>query len=169
MVDINKIKVGNTTYNLQNSPLIYQNIMATQTTSYNAGTRYSPVYTSLSYDEWSLPGTLLIISEVKMRIDNNNTNSGGYLEMGLFNSPDSTSIQSFILGVTGTNMAGSPLSGSMYLSGTTVIDGTLDGPDYVRPFCSIHGSSYKIAKFTNTTIVFGSSYSHQWDSSVLTW
>lgn len=167
MADIDKIKVGNTTYNLQSSPLIYQNIMTTQTDTYNSGTRYSPVYTYLSYDEESLPGTLLIINEAKIRLNSTTINSGGFLEGGLFSSWYSTSPQSYLLGVTSINPAGT--LDSMYLNGTTVVNGSTSSPNYYRPFCSIIGSSYRVAKFTNTTIVFGSSYGHQWASSVLTW
>ena len=169
MADIDKIKVGDTTYSIQSKPIIIQDIMSTETTSYNSGVRYSPVYTSLSYDEGYLPGTLLLINEAKIRIDNNNINSGGYLEAGLFNNPSSTDIQSYVLGVTGTNVAGSPLNGSMYLNGTTVLDGTGYSPNFYRPFCTIHGSSYRVAKFTNTIILFGSSYTRYWASSVLAW
>ena len=167
MADIDKIKVGNTTYSIQSKPIIIQDIMATETTNYNSGTRYSPVYTTLSYDEDSLPGTLMIINEAKIRLDNTAINSGAYLEGGLFSSWNSTSPQSYPLGVTSINPAGT--LDSIYLNGTTVLGGTTSSPNYYRPFCSVVGSSYRVAKFTNTIILFGSSYSRSWASSVLTW
>lgn len=167
MADIDKIKVGNTTYSLQSKPIIIQDIMSTETSTYNSGIRYSPVYTSLSYDEDSLPGTLLIINEAKIRLNNTAVNSGGYLEGGLFNNSDSTSPQSYLMGITSINPAGT--LDSMYLNGTTVVNGSTSSPNYYRPFCTIIGSSYRVAKFTNTIILFGSSYTRQWASSVLTW
>ena len=167
MADIDKIKVGNTTYSLQSKPIIIQDIMSTETGTYNSEIHYSPVYTSLHYDEESLPGTLLIINEAKIRLNNTSINSGGFLEGGLFSSWNSTSPQSYLLGVTSINPAGT--LDSMYLNGTTVVNGSIDSPNYYRPFCTIIGSSYRVAKFTNTIILFGSSYTRQWASSVLTW
>lgn len=168
MATVNRIAIGNTTYDVNGAPVVSNLLMSTQTQQYNGNVAYSPFVVELTTVESYRIPVILSISGAEFVRQGTSVWTEMFLESRYFNSRASTTTT--YLGMQERRTSPANTSGYHNLN---LVDNLSVGGDLGsrwRPV-AYSGQPYKINRMRTTLLIFGTSVSDafQVQSSVLTW
>lgn len=165
---IDRIAIGDTTYDINGAPVVSSLLMSTQTQQYNGNVCYSPFVSQLTTSEFYRDPVILAICGVEFIRQGTSLWTELFLESRYFNS--STSTATTYIGMQERRT--SPANTTAYYN-LNLVDNLAVGQgigSYWRPIV-YSGQPYKIARMRTTLLIFGTAMSdaYQIQNSVLSW
>ena len=168
MATVNRIAIGNTTYNVNGAPVVSNLLMSTQTQQYNGNVGYSPFVCELTTSEFYRDPVILSISGVEFVRQGTSLWTEMFLESRYFNSRASTTTTYMGMQERRTSPANTSGYYSLNLVDNLAV-GQADVGSRWRPV-AYSGQPYKINRMRTTLLIFGTSLdTYGLQSSVLTW
>lgn len=168
MATVNRIAIGNTTYNVNGAPVVSNLLMSTQTQQYNGNVAYSPFVCELTTSEFYRDPVILSISGVEFVRQGTSLWTEMFLESRYFNSRASTTTTYMGMQERRTSPANTSGYYSLNLVDNLAV-GQADVGSRWRPV-AYSGQPYKINRMRTTLLIFGTSLdTYGLQSSVLTW
>lgn len=169
MPTVNRIAIGDTTYDVNGAPVVSNLLMSTQTQQYNGNVAYSPFIVELTTSEFYRDPVILSISGVEFVRQGTSLWTEMFLESRYFNSRASTTTTYMGMQERRTSPANTSSYYNLNLVDNLAV-GQADIGSRWRPV-AYSGQPYKINRMRTTLLIFGTSASDafQVQSSVLTW
>lgn len=168
MATIDRIAIGDTTYDINGAPVVSSLLMSTLTEQYNGNVAYSPFVSQLTTSEWYHDPVILAICGAEFIRQGISLWTELFLESRYFNGKYSTATTYYGMQERRTSPANTSAWYNLNLVDNLAIGQNVGS--YWRPVVN-SGQPYKIQRMRATLLIFGTAMSSAYElqNTVLSW